>query len=195
MSKRKREKGDIGSAEGTKHKRVKERSEEFSKAERHHGHADAILKSPEKTWPAINADSTSKALKRREARLEKTGRKQTGDLPDGKQDGLYESKNIIDALEGVQATLDNGPLNKALNRQEAKKRRKEKRHAESSKLEDRNGLIPNVKKAVEKPAGKSRLKRKAHEKSHKDQSSSWKVSDAVGGQMLDLDPLFSQNEE
>ena len=195
MSKRKREKGDNESAEGAKHKRVKERSEKSSKAEGYHGPVDAIQKSPEDNRPVLNAASASKALKQREARLERIGRKQTEDLPDGRHDGLRGSKTIIGAPEGAQAALYKDPSNKALNRQEAKKRRKEKRHAESSKLQDRTGLILNVKKAVDKSAGKSRSKIRVHEKSHKGQFSSWKVSEAVGGQMLDLDPLFSQNEE
>ena len=78
-------------------------------------------------------------------------------------------------------------------RREAKSERKGKRRAERENLEAQEREDGGDEKGKANGVGKP----KRRSKGERDQveNSAWKLSDAVGGQMLDLDPLFSKDEE
>ena len=193
MSKRKREKGEPESVGGSKHKRVKEHSEDTPKAAEHQASVETTRKAPKDPSPAPGAEGLSKALKRLEAKRLKKQSKEAGDLGDRERDGSHISKASLNNTESTTHVPTIDPSNKAFERQEAKKRRKEKRKAENS--EDQDGVRLGADAAVSKSLRKIMSKKKTYGKGHKDKSPAWKVSEAAGGQMLDLDPLFSHNEE
>ena len=190
MAKRKRERCDIESADGAKPKRVKEQSEDPSKAIKHQNSTDVVSKVPEDARSALNAEDPTVPLKQQEPRLDRRGRKKAVDLKAEEKGGLHTGHSVAKAPKSTQSAADVDPSNKAFRRQEAKRKRRE-----ISRLEDESGLKYNTEKTVNEVLDQSSLGRKARKKGHKDKSSAWKVSEAAGGQMLDLDPLFSQNEE
>lgn len=160
MSKRKREKSDIESAEGAKHKRVKERLKSDGKSEDHQRTVGTAPKAPEDNPLAPSVESQSKASKRPQAKLERTDQNEVESLRTTDEDRLRPVSTVAKALEHTRSAPEMDHSNKALRRREAK-------------LEKR---------------------RKKHHKGQNKKSSIWKVSEATGGQMLDLDPLFSEDE-
>ena len=195
MSKRKREKGEFEPAEVAKHKKVKAQSEATSNAIKSQALVEVVPKVQDNAPSGPNVENSNKALKRREARRLKREKKQAEDPVDGERDGSRPVRIAAAAIEIASPVPDIDPSNKAFQRQESKKRRKEKRQAKRSRPEDQGGVGVDTQKAVIESQGHGKSQKKAFEKSRKDNASGWRVSEAAGGQMLDLDPLFSQNEE
>lgn len=196
MSKRKRENGDIESAEGAKHKRVKEHLENGGKPEDHQRIARTAPKAPEDAPLALSVENLSKASNGRQAKLERKT-KEVGSLRINDLDGLraISVSTVAKTLEHTRPAPETDPSDKALRRREAKlkKRRKEREQAESPRAENLAGFDVNADTTVNDSLKQSRSRKKSH-KGHNEKSSTWKVSEAAGGQMLDLDPLFSQDE-
>lgn len=69
-------------------------------------------------------------------------------------------------------------------------------HKDSTKTDEAISQLPKTldssKKKKRQPKGKSRSKKTA---SHDQSDQSWTLSEPCGGRMLDLDPVFSPNEE
>ena len=193
MLKRKREKDESEPAEGAKRKRAKEHSKSTPKAAGEQAITEAAPESPEDVLLPPSVENSSKALKRREAKRLKKEREHAGELDDRERVNPNPVKTIVKTSESTLNVPDADPSNKAFERQEARKRRKAKRQAEKS--EDQGAGRLSAEKAVGKSSSKSKVRKGTREKDQKDKSPTWKVSDAAGGQMLDLDPLFSQNEE
>ncbi len=195
MSKRKREKGDIESAEGAKHKRVKEHVENNGKHEDRKPTVKTVPKAPDDAPLAASVESPSKASKRPQTKLERKDKKELRSSRTNNQNGFRAVTTVAKATEHPRPAPETDPSNKALRRREAKieKRRKRGEQAESSRAENLGGFGANTETTVSVSFGGSRS-RKKHHKGYNEKSSMWKVSEATGGHMLDLDPLFSQDE-
>ncbi len=191
MPKRKRERSDVESAGRAKHKRVKEHSEDNTKPEDHQNTIGTVPKSAD-ARSTFNTEIPSTTLKRREAKLARKERKKATNSKPDNEDGLRPVNIIVKPTDYIR-TPDADPSKSALLRgQDAKReKRREREQAGIPRAGDLGGVGFRTKNAVSEPLGKS----KSRKKGHKEKSSTWKVSEASGGQMLDLDPLFSKDEE
>lgn len=195
MFKRKREKDDVETAEGAKHKKVKEHPEKNGKREDRKLTVETVPKSTDDASLAASVGSPSKASKRRETKLGRKDEKELGSSRANSQNGFLAVTTIAKATERPRSALEADPSNKALRRREAKieKRRKRGQHAESLRNENLGGFDASTETTVNVSLGGSRS-RKKHHKGYKEKSSMWEVSEATGGHMLDLEPVFPQDE-
>ncbi|MCJ1474013.1 hypothetical protein MMC13_002671 [Lambiella insularis] len=73
--------------------------------------------------------------------------------------------------------------------------RKERKMARKEMRDENEPAKEDEQKTSEKPAIKKVKPKKEKRKTHRQSGSGWQVSDAVGGQLVDLDPIFSAEED
>lgn len=173
MSKRKRETANEESATPEQRKKVKNQKTNTPKDTETEGSAQA--------FPDRGSEKLARKLAKRERKAPEKQQRDETERKDGiKGDG---DTGYVQGQE--QTLLENGRTAASRNRHEGPEREKDGgqklRREQKSKKEKRKD------RAVRTKGKKS--KEKAVEKA------TWKVSDAFGGQMLDVDPVFSLDEK
>ena len=183
MSKRKLETADEESAAPEQYKRTKKRKTNTTRASK------ALPQRPEiKGLARGDLDRRSEKLARRLAKRENKAPEDQNRNESGRKDGVKTGD--YDGSAGVVGLQETKPLEKGRtaalkNRHESRERgnegspKSEKKH--KSKSEKRKDRIVQLsgKKGKEKDVG----------------SATWNVSDPLGGQLLDVDPVFSLDEK
>lgn len=142
--------------------------------------------------------------------MSKKPRTDEGDRPDGTPDSLAQNGSTVPPVAKPAQKEDKEPRSaRKVAKRLARKQRREG-DARAGKTQERRHTAQGDARTAAEPSKASAL-RKAKKQRQKDKSrsnddtdgriqkpsdiSSWRVSEPVGGQMLDLDPLFSLNEE
>ena len=186
MSKRKRETADEASATPEQPKKVKKQKTRASQAKDPWTAAPDPTGAEESAQGALdrrNKKLARKLAKRGKATLEKPQRDESG-----REDGTNTGKDNDDAglLEVREKKLvEKGQTATSSNRHESREREKES----GQKLAEKHKPKEEKRRdRIVRSNGKE-SKKKAVE------SATWKVSEPVGGQMLDVDPVFSPDEK
>ena len=171
-----------------------------------------VVEALESIRPVAGLDSVNKAFRRQEARREKRrkNKQQKGNHIAADEEALQRVIPAIEAVESTLPALDEDHSTKALRRQERKQGKKKKEREKIGSLMGNGQAGLHTDSTIAEPLKHTGTtldtdpfttsltrpaKRQRRGEIHKDKPSAWKVSEASGGQMLDLDPLFSQNEE
>lgn len=188
MSKRKRETADEESATSELSKRIK-KQKNTPRAPHAKAPSDAIPKHTKtQDFAQVPPDRSNDKLARKLAKQEKKALKklQRDDL--GPDDGTKTGEDHGDTgkLQGqVGESLEKGQMVGSGNRQKSRERERE----DGQKLTRKHKSKKDKRKD-----STGRSSRKKDEETAVE-AATWKVSDSVGGQMLDVDPVFSPDEK
>ena len=154
----------------------------------------AVPKHPETEGSAqVQVDRKKKKVARKLAKRERRAQERQQRNESGRRDGTKTGEHGGDTqMAGMQekALLKEGRAesskNRHGNRERGKKDRPKSREKHKSKKEKRK------EKAIQ-PSGKKSKNESVENESV--EMAKWKVSDPLGGQMLDVDPVFSPDEK
>lgn len=181
MSKRKRERLDLGRIDDQKkHKPSRKGERGATITKKHEGLVEQQAEHGENFAVAVDEGADLKPLK------ETDKSKRTNIKDSDRQEAVMQNGLLTNGIPPTLAlTKNNLVVHEKLEQKAAKikkKKNKKKKIGEHSKDIE---VLSSQRKS-------SRQKRRTHSQKEK---SLWRVSDAIGGQMLDLDPIFALNEE
>ena len=112
-----------------------------------------------------------------------------------RREARHRKKTLKRAQKQEQARItETKPVQSPVIDQDEQKvhHRKQKRQRDAVAQGSKNHA---AKQETEAPLGERKETRPSYSKKSKEGRSEWKLSDAVGGQMLDIDPIFALEEE
>ena len=182
MSKRKRERLELGrNTDQKKHKPFQKDDRVATSHQKHEGPVGNEAEDKDTGAVAVDAEVESKPVKG----TNKTKRKNNQEDSDGQKAALQTAPFTSDTPQtmaqpgNVSASPDK--LESSLVKLERRKGRKTK-----TRGHPKNAEVVSNQREGNRQKGRMRSQK---------EKPFWKVSDAIGGQMLDLDPIFALNEE
>lgn len=182
MSKRKREKADEESATTEQPKKVKKQRTNATRTAQAKAPSDAAAKHIKiQESDQVPPDKRNEKLARKLAQREEKVLEKLQQDESGRKDGIKTGEDHEDTglvPRKVRESFEGGQMARSRNPHKSRKREGEGGQKSGGKHKDRTVRSSGKKdedKAVE--------------------TATWKVSDSVGGQMLDVDPVFSPDEK
>lgn len=181
MSKRKRERLDVGMNNGQKKPKPSRKERGATLTGKHEGLGGK--KAEDKDTVAVAVDSGA-------------------ELEPVKGTDKEKSTNTQEDSDGEKAVIQMAPLtndtSQTMAQPENASASHERLEQRVAKLERRKGKrmkIGEHQKGTEEVSSQRKSSRRKGRMRSKNEKPFWRVSDATGGQMLDLDPIFTLNEE
>ena len=185
MSKRKRDIQEDRRSRGGASKRVKTEEQDpsvvASESQYSKGGHDTVGKSPKVSKPRLLSNEEERALRKAEKRERRKQKKE-------QQAGVHTQEKKQEQSEVPKRSV------KSHDSYQSKQKEDQKATQQAQIESQENGQVVAKSDEVKKPKKRRRKHRNEHEVQH-DENQGWKVTEPIGGRLLDLDPIFSSNEE